>query len=222
MQQKKYPDIRKLFYPQFFSAWNISDSELASSIRYTHRPKTPIGRIIARSIEGALKGMRGKEESGPIVVWKGHLVTSGKSENLVSIGSAVPEGSSVIKAELFLEEAKEGMGLYGPGAFDQVWVKDGNIMGIPPTLAREIRSEGGYRTGKSYLKAFANYAGWKIERSFSRGSTSKSFEMVRRLEDINMQLTSKAQNYVLSRSRKVDVKGPVFLMFRFVLGSRTR
>ncbi|MCU0799221.1 MAG: hypothetical protein MUC62_06065 [Candidatus Thermoplasmatota archaeon] len=222
MQQKKYPDIRKLFYPQFFSAWNISDSELASSIRYTHRPKTPIGRIIARSIEGALKGMRGKEESGPIVVWKGHLVTSGKSENLVSIGSAVPEGSSAIKAELFLEEAKEGMGLYGPGAFDQVWVKDGNIMGIPPTLAREIRSEGGYRTGKSYLKAFANYAGWKIERSFSRGSTSKSFEMVRRLEDINMQLTSKAQNYVLSRSRKVDVKGPVFLMFRFVLGSRTR
>ncbi len=222
MHQKGYPDIRELFYPQFFSAWNISDTDLASSIRYTHRPQTPAGRDIARSIVSALKAMWGKEVSGPMVVWKGELVTNGDSEKLVSEGSAVPEGSKAIKAELLLEEAKEGMGLFGPGAFDQVWVKAGNIMGIPPTLAKEIRSEGGHRTGKSYLKAFANYAGWKVERSFSRGSTSKSFEMVRRLEDINMHLTSKAQNYVLSRSRKVDVKGPVFLRFRFVLGSQAR
>ncbi len=222
MQQKGYPDIRELFYPQFFSSWNISDSELSSSIKYTHRPLTPTGRDIARSIERALKEMRGKEEAGPLVVWKGHLITNGDRENLVPEGSAVPEGSGAIKAELLIEEAKAGMGLFGPGAFDQVWVKEGNIMGIPPTLSKKVRSEGGYRTGKTYLKAFANYAGWKVERSLSRGSTSKSFEMVRRLEDINMHLSSKAQNYILSRSRKVDVKGPVFLRFRFVLGSRAR
>jgi O-phosphoseryl-tRNA(Cys) synthetase len=175
---------------------------------------------MAKAIERSLKALRGKDERGPMTVWRGQLLVHDDISELVSDGSPIPEGAGAIKAELLLEEAKDGMGLFGPGAFDQIWVKDGNIIGAPPSLTKEMRSSGALRTGKSYLRAFSNYAGWKVERSLSRGSTSKSFEMVRRLEDMNMHLTSKAQNYVLSRSRKVDVKGPVFLRFRFLLGSR--
>lgn len=215
-----YPDIRELFYPQFFSQWMMSDPDIASSVRYTHRPRTKAGREMAKAIERSLKALRGKDERGPMTVWRGQLLVHDDISELVSDGSPIPEGAGAIKAELLLEEAKDGMGLFGPGAFDQIWVKDGNIIGAPPSLTKEMRSSGALRTGKSYLRAFSNYAGWKVERSLSRGSTSKSFEMVRRLEDMNMHLTSKAQNYVLSRSRKVDVKGPVFLRFRFLLGSR--
>jgi O-phosphoseryl-tRNA synthetase len=210
-----YPDIRELLYPQFFAAWDLTDDEIGTSLRYIRRPQTDYGKEIAQAIHKAYRDSSDGEKLSKKVAWKGILVSSDYGRFLVNTDRARELKIEGKKAEIVLKEAREGAGLCGPGAFNEVWVHEGNILGVPPNMFKAMEEKGAYRSNKTFVKAFSRYAAWKIERSLERGHSLKKVEKIKDLEGINLKLTSKALYYMLSHNKKVDVQGPVFLKFHF-------
>ncbi len=210
-----YPDIRELLYPQFFAAWDLTDEEIGLALRYVRRPQTDFGKEIAQAIHSIYKDSHDCQDLSKKIAWKGILVSSDYGKFLVSTERAKELKIEGIPAEVILKEAREGMGLCGPGAFNQILVHEGNILGVPPTMVKSMEEKGAFNTNKTFVKAFSRFAAWKIERSLDRGHTLKKVDKIRDLEGINLKLTSKALYYMLSHNKKVDVQGPVFLKFYF-------
>lgn len=209
-----YPDLRQLLYPQFYAAWKLTDEEISSSIRYVRRPQTDYGKEIAQHIHSTYRENQDKKFS-KISAWKGIMVRSDYGKFLVGEERAKELKLEGREVEVLLREVSEGMGLSGPAAFNEVWVEQGNIIGVPPSASKKMEERGAHRTNKSYVKAFSRFAAWKIERSLARGNTMRTVKKIKDLEGINMKLTSKALYYTLSHKKKVDVQGPVFLKFSF-------
>jgi O-phosphoseryl-tRNA synthetase len=215
MYKHGYPDIRKLFFPQFFAAWNLNDEEIASSIKYIRKPQTEYGKEIAQAIMKCYRDNSGDPKVTRKVAWKGHLVESEYGKFLVSDDRATELQLKGLPAEIILKEAGPGLGLSGPAAFNEVWIKDGNIIGAPPEMSQKMDDTGAFRTNRTFVKGFSRYAAWKIEKALERGHTGKRYEKVKDLEGVNMKMSSKALQYILSHKKKVDIQGPVFLKFLF-------
>ncbi|MFW3146820.1 MAG: hypothetical protein ACMUIE_08430 [Thermoplasmatota archaeon] len=215
MYKHGYPDIRELIYPQFFSAWKLSDEELGNQIKYIRRPQTEYGKEIASAIQKAYKDNCGDDPPSKVVAWKGFLVESDYGKFLVSEERANELNMTGIPAEVVLKEVREGMGICGPAAMNEIWIQEGNIFGATPDMSEKMTESGATRTGKSFAKAFSRYAAWKIEKSLDRGRATKKIEKIKELEEINMKLNSQALYYLLSHKKKIDVKGPVYLRFLF-------
>ncbi|MBN1389085.1 MAG: hypothetical protein JXA22_00415 [Candidatus Thermoplasmatota archaeon] len=215
MYKHGYPDIRELYFPQFFAAWNLTDEEIAASIKYIRRPQTDYGREISNAIYKCYKENAESPEVNRKVAWSGILVGSDYGNFLVSRERAAEMRMQGRPAEVVLVEGAPGHGLTGPAAFNEVWVKDGEIIGAPPDLSRKMEVSGAIRTNRSYVKGFARLAAWKIEKAVGIGHTVKLLENVKDLEGMNMRLTSKALQYILSHKKKVDIRGPVYLKFLF-------
>jgi O-phosphoseryl-tRNA synthetase len=209
-----YPDIRELLYPQFYAAWKLSDEEIANSIKYVRRPQTDYGKEIAQAIHRTYKDNQEKELSRKIA-WKGYQIVSDYGRFLISEERAKELNLSGKYVEIILKEVSEGMGLSGPAAFNEIWIDQGNIVAVPPNMAKKMEEKGAYRTNKSFVKAFSRFAAWKIERSLERGQTMKNIKKIKDIEGVNLKLTSKALYYMLSHKKKVDVQGPVYLKFTF-------
>ena len=110
---------------------------------------------------------------------------------------------------------KSGSGIMGPAAMDDIYVLNGDILGLPASEEKRMMDAGAIKTGINYVKAFSNLAAWKIEKALERGHTGKSVEIVKGLEEINLKVDSKALYYTLSHGKKVSVKGPIYLRFYF-------
>jgi len=213
MHKHGYPDIRTLFFPQFFKAWDLADEEIGNSIEYKRYPQTDYGKEIAKRIYRAYREHADEEKIGRVVAWKGALVRGEYGPSLVEgDDDRAAEG---VPAEVVLKEAKKGMGIIGPAAFDEIYVHDGNIMSVPPPEIERMEESGGVRAKKNYAKAFSKLAGWKIEKALDRGHTVKKYEIVKSLEDANLRLDSKALYYILSRKKRIEVRGPAYLKFHF-------
>ncbi|MFO8050635.1 MAG: hypothetical protein R6V01_02920 [Thermoplasmatota archaeon] len=215
MYKHGYPDIRELLFPQFFSAWKITDEDMKGHIRYARRPQTDFGKEIASAIHKAYRENAANEGLSKLTAWKGELMESDYGRFLVSGEKAGELNMKGRPAEVILKEAVKGAGLCGPAAFNQIWIKDGDILAIPPDMARTVKEEGGTRTNKTFVKAFSRYAAWKIEKNLERGHTGKKIEKIKGLEAINLKLNSKALFYVLSRKKRIDIQGPIYLKFQF-------
>jgi O-phosphoseryl-tRNA synthetase len=151
--------------------------------------------------------------SSKVTAWKGSVIRKG---NDYTLGESGPmETMDGYVAEVVLKEAKEGMGICGPAAFDELMVLNGNIIGVPPPEKTKLEDHGAVPTGITYAKAFANLAAWKVERSLEKRHIAKRVEMVKDMEQINLTVDAKAFQYILSRKKRIDIKGPVFLRFSF-------
>ncbi|MGA1866599.1 MAG: hypothetical protein ACMUFK_03940 [Thermoplasmatota archaeon] len=215
MYKHGYPDIRELFFPQFYSSWNLTDDEIAASIRYVRKPQTEYGKEISNAILKCYKESAGDPEVKRKVAWKGYLVDSEYGRFLVSEEQAAKINVCGKPAEVILREEGSGQGLTGPAAFNEIWVKDGEIIGVPPDLSCKMEGSGAVKTNRTFLKGFARLAAWKIEKTIDTGHTGKIIDNVKELEGVNMKLNSKALQYILSHNKKVDIRGPVYLKFLF-------
>lgn len=215
MKKHGYPDIRELLFPQFFSAWNISDADMKGHIRYIRRPQTDFGKEIASAIHTAYKEHIDDKETKKVTAWKGLLVESDYGKFLVSDDRAAEIGMKGKTAEVILKEAVKGSGLTGPAAFNNIWINDGNIIAAPSSMSERMTEDGAVKSNKTFVKAFSRYAAWKIEKNLERGHTGKKLEKIKGLEAINLKLNSKALYYLLSRKKKIDIQGPVYLKFQF-------
>ncbi len=187
-------DMRALSYPQFHPI-RLSDREIARAVGLREEPSTPAGRLLAGAIVRA--GTANATAQGPcsFPVWNGSL--SGK------------------QVQVFLEEREEGAKLLGPACFNEVYVHEGSILGVPPAEKwAQVRKEG-TSTGIVFLDAVAALAAARIEAEARCGRGALvQVRMARAPSDVNLAVEEHALRHITDNKKRIDVRGPVFLTIR--------
>lgn len=185
-----HKDVRAMVYPQFYEEWKLSDKDIASMLIIKNSPLTAAGREISSSIIRIARE-KGQEESPcEFEVYSGELL--GK------------------KVTVKMVEREENAKLLGPAAFNIITISNGNISGIEPGGEK---SEDVLDLGVNYMDAIAPHGASKVEQGILAGKTEFKVRvpMVKSLGDINLQLKDAGQRYITTYSKKIDIRGPVFL-----------
>jgi O-phosphoseryl-tRNA synthetase len=194
-------DIRRLVYPQFFAELELSDAEIAKSIGFEVEPKTEEGKKVAKSL---LKvAVANAEAPSPCEF----LAYDGK------IG-----GKSV---KVYLYEKERNSRLLGAAALNQVYVYNGNVLGVPMKGMDNVEiikaaREKGTPTGITYINAITAQAAAGIEEAVhnNRGSFDLWVRLARRPSDINVKVGDKARRFIMNHKKKIGTTGPVFVGVR--------
>jgi O-phosphoseryl-tRNA synthetase len=183
-----FKDIRTLVYSQFYGEFVLTDDELASLIALKHAPATPQGEAIQQSIVNVCNTHGGDASPVEFVAWEGELF-----DKFVRVIVVEPE---------------ENTKLCGPAFLNEVFVKDGNIIGA--------KTLDGFSTGITYIRAFAAEAAYEIERALQEGATELQVRVriSRSPTDLNLNIDPVAARYITSRNKKIDLRGPVFTTVR--------
>ncbi len=194
-------DIRRLVYPQFYAELSLSDIEIAKMIAYEIEPKTKEGKelrdtIVSKAIQ--------------------YADALGRCEFPIYEGKILDK-----QVRVFIYESEAGARLLGAAARNQIYVYDGNILGIPSEgmgdleLVNQAR-EKGIAAGISYLEGVASLAASRVEETTKTGrkSVNISVRIAKSPSDVNIKIGEVARRYVTSKRKKIEVKGPVFLDIR--------
>jgi O-phosphoseryl-tRNA synthetase len=191
-------DIRALVYPYLYQVVYLTDEQLAKMVNLLRVPQTREGMEIAERIEKVASEKKDEIAPCSFVVWEGDLF------------------GRRVKVEIF--EHEEGKKLVGPAGFNELYVYQGNLIGIPPSgwkLADEIRRLG-IPVGINYMRAFAMLAAATIEEACREGKKSVEIEVknIKNPADINLCLQAPFEYYLTSQQKKIDVRGPFFTSVR--------
>ncbi|MCX8170136.1 MAG: O-phosphoserine--tRNA ligase, partial [Candidatus Methanomethyliaceae archaeon] len=173
-----FKDLRELVYPQFYGEWILSDEALAKQIKFIEEPITKEGMEIEKAIVKTIEENRNLESPCELKAFEGYV------------------GGRRVEVKVF--ERDPGEKLVGPATFNEIFVYNANILGIPEKgleniiLVKEAR-ERGIRTGIRYLDAIAKAAAARIERD---GNMEIRVRMVKLLSDINLMLTDVGMRYI--------------------------
>jgi O-phosphoseryl-tRNA synthetase len=187
-------DVRTLSYPQFFPR-DLTDREIAGAVSLKEEPATVAGRLIARAIRDT--GLANPVAPGPVsfTAWEGDLLGH--------------------RAKVFVEEPEANAKLLGPACGNEVFVHQGNILGIPDTEKWAQIRENGISTGIVYLDAVAAMATARIEEAARCGKgTTVQVKMSKFPSDVNLKVAEYAMRFITDRKKKIDVRGPVFVTVR--------
>jgi O-phosphoseryl-tRNA synthetase len=193
MIKTEIEDIRKLVYPYFYEDIAFSDEEISKSIKYKHFPLTESGiEIKTAIIEEAIKN---KDEKSPIEikVWEGTI----KDKNI----------------EVYIWEKDDNVKLLGPATLNKVWIKDGGIVGLSPDKA----IEGSVDTGKTYLEGIASEMAYNVEIMLDQDKEEYAHrvKMCYRAAEVNIEVDDIVLEFIHSKQKKIDIRGPVFLGLSF-------
>ena len=190
-------DMRAMSYPQFYPR-DLTDREIAGAVSLKEEPATVTGRFIARAIRET--GMANPTAPGPcsFTAWEGELFGS--------------------RVKVLVEEPEANAKLLGPACGNEVFVHQGNILGIPDNEKwAQIRRDG-ISTGIVYIDAVAALAAARIEEASRCGKgTTVQVKMSKFPSDVNLKVAEYAMRSITDRKKKIDVRGPVFLTVRSVV-----
>lgn len=196
MIQTGETDIRALAYPYLYKETKFSDADLAKMVKIERGPSTDVGRRIAAAIVKVAKEHADEPSPCEFKAFEGELW--GKR---VRVKVVEPESKTK---------------LVGPAGFNEVYVYDGNVVGVPPKLWKkdefmENVKKHGVSTGISYMDAFAALAADEIEKAAQSGGEVKvRARMVKSPGDINITIPDVAQRYITANKKRIDIRGPVF------------
>ncbi len=197
MVQQGYDDIRALVYPYFYTQAHLSDMDIASKLGYEYEPSTDLGRrIMQRVIEVALEK---KDEKSPVKI----TVLSEKVQNKT--------------LEVCIWETDPGVKLLGPATSNEIWVADGNILGM-----KEGKEHSGIKTEITYLRSIAALVGFKAEKIVKRFEDTREMirvKIVKSPSDVNLKIDPVVRRYITSNNKKIDIRGPVFFGATILLKS---
>jgi O-phosphoseryl-tRNA synthetase len=201
MALHKQKDIRQITYPQFHSEWFLTDEALSKTIEIDLKPKSSEGMILQKTIESKANRYANEDSPCEFLIWEGSIL--GK------------------KVKVYLYETDVGKKLLGPASFNEIYVLDGNILGVPreknafPSIVPEAR-EKGVSIGISYLKAVASLAAAKIEEAVQsgQGKINLRVRMAKHPSNINIKIAESSRKYITGRNKKIEVTGPVFIGVR--------
>lgn len=219
MARDGYEDIRELVYPQLFGAWNMRDRDLAESINFINRPKTPLGEKIAQGIISVSEKLGDSPSPCCFPAWSGivHMnrqVTKGKDGE--EIVEELPlDQLKKVELEVVVMENMEGLTLCGPAFRNIVAVHDGNVISIKKEDWPAEVKKGAVSSGIRFLDAFANLAASQIESALPLGKANIAVKMVSGMEDLSLKMSTAANRYTIAHKKKVNLKGP--LLMRVVL-----
>ncbi len=194
MIKENATDVREVFFPQFYRALEMSDKDIAKAITIDKTPQTPDGKKLSELIQKT-------------------AVKHGNDASPCSFD--ILEGDFLgrrLKVRIFEKEA--GSMLLGPAAWNEIYVYNGGIYGVPPMgfkeKAKEI-IENGTNTKLSYLKAMSDYFAAGIEAAVERGEDYNfQFKMAKSAPDINIKIADHALQYIQSKNKELMLKGPLF------------
>ena len=193
MIKTEIEDIRKLVYPYFYEDISFTDEEISKGIKYKYNPLTKIGIEIKNAI--IEKSIKHKNDSSPveIKVWKGII----RNKNI----------------DVTIWEKDKGVQLLGPATLNKIWVKDGSILGLSP----EESPGNGIDTGMTYLEGIASEMAYNIEIMLEQGKTSHDHrvKVCYRASEVNIELDDIIQEFIHSKQKKIDIRGPIFLGLSF-------
>lgn len=190
-------DVRKLSYAQMYPP-TYSDAELSRGVKLREEPISLEGRRIALAIMDTAAPNADASSPCSFLAWKGELF-----------------GRSV---EVFVEESEEESKLLGPAALNEVFIRNGAVLGVPDSEKFADVREEGTPTGISFLYSVANLAAARIEEAARVGeSVSVQVKMSKHPSDVNLRIEEFLQRYVTDNKRKMDLRGPVFLTVRSVV-----
>jgi len=122
------------------------------------------------------------------------------------------------RIRVIVEEEEENSHLCGPAAFNEIYVEDGKILGVPDTEKFAKVRENGAATGISYLEAAANLAAARIEEAACSGEgTHVQVKMAKIPSDVNIKIENHVMRTITDNNKKIDVRGPVFISVQSVL-----
>ena len=187
-------DVREMCFPQF-APRNYPDLDIARAVSIDQEPATPVGREIVRAIRRIAQANASATGPCSFKAWEGEI--SGR------------------KIAVYVEETEEGAKLLGPACMNEIFVRNGSILGVPDTEKfAQVRKEG-VPVGISFLESVAAGAVAVIEQSARCGEgTTIQAKMARLPGDINLKIAPYVMRFITDNNLKVDVRGPIFLSIR--------
>ncbi|MEA2034767.1 MAG: O-phosphoserine--tRNA ligase [Euryarchaeota archaeon] len=201
-------DVRKLTHPQFFPR-EYTDRELAQAVGLREEPVTVAGKLLARAVIEAATKHAAAESPCVFDVWEGEMSGFGTS---TSTGTGTGTGT---RLKVTVEEPEENSKLCGPACFNDIFVHNGKIVGVPDTEKFAKVRKNGVPVGISYISAVANLAAARIEEAARVGEgTVVQVKMVKIPSEVNLKIEPWAMRYITDNNKKIDVRGPVFMTVR--------
>jgi O-phosphoseryl-tRNA synthetase len=199
-----YDDVRKMVYPQFYE--NIlSDRDIAYMVKVDKVPITDeLYNLTYDLIDACIKN---KDKESPCEV---------KVEKKIKFYNT----EKTIKITLF--EKEEGKKLLGPSILNEIYVFDGNILGVPESydgvkeeyikLLKDAK-ELGVPTNIKYIDSLCFKITSKIEEALITNTKELKIRIpiVRSLSDVNLKIDKLALKQIMGNNKVIDIRGPVFL-----------
>lgn len=187
-------DVRAMVFPQFHPR-ALTDAELASAVTLREEPATLEGRCMTGAI--AATAQAHGDAQGPVSfeAWEGTVA-----------------GTALM---VFVEEPESTSRLLGPACMNEVFVRDGSVLGVPDTERFKDIRENGAPTGIRFLEAVAALGAARIEEAARCGQgTTVQVKMAKLPSDVNLKVAEYAMRSITDTKKKVDVRGPVFMTIR--------
>ncbi|MDP1552306.1 MAG: O-phosphoserine--tRNA ligase [Methanobacteriaceae archaeon] len=190
-------DIREMVYPHIYKKWEITDRDLATMLHINYYPVTEDGKLLMNRIISVWNKNKSSESPCKFKIFSGDFL--GKNITLKAV------------------EEESNTRLLGPAASNQVYIYQGNIIGVPvtkklddPLIKKAVAN--GIPTNISYLGALAAHAAYKVEEMVVSGHDDLKIRstIARSLSDINLQLDNVALNYITGNNKEIDIRGPIF------------
>ncbi len=189
-----FSDVREMVYG--FSHLRLSDIDIARRIDLRESPMTEKGGEIAVKVAQTFE--KYASERGPcrFTAYNGNFL------------------GREVKIYVF---EKEETKLCGPAYRNEIVVKDGNIYGIPREEKFSEYFQNGVQTGIRYVDSFSHMAVRRIEEMIVEGKESGEVRVrvVEGLSDVNLKIHETLLNYLISKGKTIDVRGPLFLSVGF-------
>lgn len=179
MLSEGFKDLRQVHFPELYGR-QYTDEEILESIQLVKKAEN---QELVRKIVEAARMYKDAESPCRFTVYQ----------------------DDTTKIELIEEE--ENTKLIGPAGFNEIYVYNGSIYGIPPrSQNRKITKilGRGVTNHTSYVEAFANAVIFSLEQGVHR------LGMVKRLSDVNLSIPTHIREVIRAQG-KIDVRGPVFI-----------
>ncbi|MBN1785954.1 MAG: O-phosphoserine--tRNA ligase [Candidatus Methanofastidiosa archaeon] len=195
MLREGLEDLRELHHPEFYS-FSFTDEEISESIQLVKAPSSSITRPLMEAIKE--KAMEHRDDKSPcdIKAFEGEIGGKGIVARLV--------------------EPEENKNLLGPAAFNELYVYEGSIYGIPREGLSDklgVVVQNGILRGISYMDSFLALVAEDVERKLDesfKGTIEYRLGMSKRLSDVNLQIPDEVRTFIQMKKNKIDVRGPVF------------
>lgn len=189
-------DVREMVYPQTYGKWGLSDRELATMLRINYYPATNEGRNLMEAMVSTFKEHGDAPSPCEFTAFEGEFL-----------------GKNIA---VKLKEPEKGTKLLGPAAWNKVYINQGDIIGVPENDVKDENALNatlnGISTEISYMDSICADAAYKIEEMVVSGKEEVTIRVPisRSISDINLRLEDVALNYITSKNKTIDVRGPVF------------
>lgn len=178
MLQEGLTDIRQVHFPELYGK-EYTDIEILTSIQLVKTAKNQ--KLVKKIVK---KAQENKDIPSPcrVCVYKNDDIT------------------------IELVEEEENTRLIGPAGFNEIYVYNGSIYGVPPVSKKKKITkilENGVTNHMSHMESFANDVVSSMEKGVYRVG------MIKGLSSINLDIPSHIREYIRAQG-KIDVRGPMF------------